>query len=251
MPGWRDVAVSLLLLVAGQLEVWGLGAAGGSWPAALTTAAAALVLLARRVAPIRTAAGVFAAQAVCGLWSTPDALTFGAASILAWYSVGRWANPRHALVALAASCVVGAGIVSPQGSAQSWFNLYLSVTLTGFVAPWLVGFLVRTRHDSAERRGVRDGLETSAAAPGENTPLVAAPDLSRLSPRETEVFHLLARGATNSEIAQELVLSVYTVKAHVASILAKLGLRDRVQVVVYAHAPQGESPPGARPGGPA
>ena len=48
------------------------------------------------------------------------------------------------------------------------------------------------------------------------------------------MYDLLVRGATNAEIATELFLSIYTVKAHVASILAKLGMRDRVQVAVFA-----------------
>jgi DNA-binding NarL/FixJ family response regulator len=59
--------------------------------------------------------------------------------------------------------------------------------------------------------------------------------VSRLTEREMDVLRLLATGATNKEIAQELVVSEGTVKNHVSNILSTLGLRDRLQAALYAH----------------
>jgi len=74
--------------------------------------------------------------------------------------------------------------------------------------------------------------EFAAAGPAQVEP---PRGLDELTSRELEVFKLLARGLSNAEIAHELIVSETTVKTHVARVLMKLGLRDRVQAVVLAY----------------
>ena len=81
---------------------------------------------------------------------------------------------------------------------------------------------------SITRRLIEEFAATPPAAP-------APPGLDELTPRELEVFRLVAQGKSNADIAAELVIGETTVKTHVTRLMMKLGVHDRVQAVVLAY----------------
>lgn len=88
-------------------------------------------------------------------------------------------------------------------------------------------------------RQVADGPDGSAGSPRDERAEQARARLATLTDREVEVARAVAGGGSNAEISRELYLSVPTVKAHVSSILAKLGLSNRVQVALLVHDAEG------------
>ena len=82
----------------------------------------------------------------------------------------------------------------------------------------------------------------------EQRPAAAHRDLAGLTPRELDVFRLLAKGLSNAELAATLHLGETTVKTHVARIFAKLNLRDRAQAIIAAYETGVVTPGAAEPG---
>ena len=145
--------------------------------------------------------------------------------------------------------LAGAGVAEPLTVlVVTTFNLdeYVFQSLRAGAA----GFLLK----SARPRELLDAIRTVAAGEALVSPTVTralvgqfgarlreprqsmpGPASSALSPRENEVLALVARGLSNAEIAEELVISRETVKTFVSRILTKLDLRDRVQAVIYAY----------------
>lgn len=111
------------------------------------------------------------------------------------------------------------------------------------------GFVLKDTHpddlvDAVRRLARGDGLidravtrrviaEFARRRPAPDT----APDggVAPLTPRETEIVRMLARGLSNAEIAEELVVETSTVKSHLGRAMAKIGTRDRLQTVVWAY----------------
>ncbi|WP_206061326.1 response regulator [Nonomuraea basaltis] len=118
--------------------------------------------------------------------------------------------------------------------------------LFGALQAGAVGFLLKESDPGLIIEAVRGAHEGQGLVDPQVTPRLLhrfaatsprppTSELATLTPRETDVLRHLAAGSSNAEIAGELVISPGTVKIHIERILAKLGLRTRVQAAVYAH----------------
>jgi len=224
-----DSALAGVLLLVSQVEVWGFGRLGGTAAAAGIAGVAALLMLWRSRYPLGLALAectlfALAAQVSLAQDVEPLSVTFMCTLVATWFTLGHLTDRVRAVIGLGIGLAFGLLATSPFR-----INIYLALVLTTFVVPWLVGSLWWMRSQwSAERERLKsaDGLNVARSA----NPTA----LQQLTPREAEVLDLMVEGLSNSEMAARLFVSLPTVKSHVASILRKLGVRDRTQAVVVA-----------------
>ena len=239
-----DVVTAVALAVVAQLEVWtpqlvpGVGEVVGDRPVlTVTSLVATLALAARRRWPLTVLLVVDASLVLQQALTTPtEGLVLLLTAMVASYSSSAQATTSRAGAA-GVSIVVATAFIG--SNAGDW--AFLAVVLGG---AWLVGFVVlqrstelhRVRQDNRTLEArLAEAAEQLAAAERDRAASPAADDLVGLTAREVEVARAVARGLTNAEIAAALVISEWTVKTHVASILRKLGLRDRAQVVIAVY----------------
>jgi DNA-binding CsgD family transcriptional regulator len=260
-PTSVDVVLAAALTLSSQVEIWaprlmpGVGEVTGSVPVlAVTTLAMTVPLALRRAAPLVVLLVVFGAAAVQSWLTTPtEGLSTLAAMMVAAYSSSALAG-RGRAVASAATIVVGIALMGRATGDLAFMAIV-------FGSAWLMGLVVSQRSGqlqqlSGDNRDLAQHLSEATTlladaqrrqANGGSAP--APDDLAALTTRELDVTRAIATGMSNAEIAKELVISEWTVKTHVASILRKLGLRDRTQVAVAAYQSglvRPESPPDAR-----
>ena len=241
-PG--DLALAAVLAAGAELEIWaprfvpGVGDTVADRPfLAVSSLLASLALVLRRRFPLVVLLVVLGTLTLQQLLSTPtEGLVLLVTAMVAAYSASAYAPVRRAAAA-GGAVVLGAAFIGGDAGDEAFLAVVLG-------AAWLLGFVVGRRSEELVRSRAdnRDLAQRLAAAADElaeaqrraaSSPTTG--ELATLTPRELDVVRAVATGQSNAEIAASLVISEWTVKSHVASILRKLGLRDRAQVVVAAY----------------
>jgi DNA-binding CsgD family transcriptional regulator len=238
------VVTAVALTAGAQLEIWtprvvpGVANTVIDRPILAATAlAATLPLAVRRRWPLAVLVVVLGALALQQVLATPtEGLVLLVAAMLAAYSSSAYSPLRRAAVA---GGVIAVGAAFIAGDVDDW--AFIAVVLG---AAWMLGIVVaqrstelsRAREDNRElAQRLADAAGRLAEAQRRLATGPAPGELAALTARELDVVRAIATGASNAEIAGQLFISEHTVKTHVASILRKLGLRDRAQVVVAAY----------------